>query len=261
MKIIFIRFNFFVAFFISLFSNTKAVSLHYQLKYLNYLLTARHRKGYGIHSPLLFELITQVVESRIPHPEYAYLSSLNKLLRRSFTHPKAKKLFNDDLSKKHGHLAFRLVRYLQPRVLFTLGPTSGMNIAYTAYACPDATHVYCSTLPEQEDRVVTTISAAIPEANIMAHNSTVLGKYSPGMGIISLTDNAEQNRASYTKLISLLTGDFIVLIKGIHRTRENESFWKEIKDSHTIKVSFDLFYTGLLINFAPLQKQDFTVYF
>ena len=57
--------------------------LKFTLKYINYILFSKHRKGHGIHSPFIFKLITQTFNTKnINH-------DLEKVIQ---THRKYKKL-------------------------------------------------------------------------------------------------------------------------------------------------------------------------
>ncbi|MBQ1970740.1 MAG: hypothetical protein II221_06045, partial [Paludibacteraceae bacterium] len=52
-------------------------------RYLKYLWKAKHRRGFGIHSPSLFYLITNVIEEDLQYYKYGLVEQVRAILKKS----------------------------------------------------------------------------------------------------------------------------------------------------------------------------------
>ena len=109
----------------------------YTLKYLQYYFTAQTK--HDIHSPFVFDFVTNVINKKSEVPEFAQIEKLRKeLLNNSaeinvtdfgtaFGGPKTYKrkissiTFHSAKSKRYGELLYRIVNYFKPQNLIELG--------------------------------------------------------------------------------------------------------------------------------------------
>ena len=76
-------------------------------QYWKHLNQSRHRKGHGVHSPFVFDLITNVVEENNPY--YCY-DNIESSLQEKKRHSDA----NNTLSPEYARLLFRLLYFWKP---------------------------------------------------------------------------------------------------------------------------------------------------
>ena len=102
-------------------------------KYWNLLLRLPHRRGYGIHSPYAFGLVTGVVYERTPF--YAYKELHDK--RDGAT-----------LREKDDRLMLRLSNFQQPATAFISESVSDVTRRYLAAGCKQCRWIDGATAPE-----------------------------------------------------------------------------------------------------------------
>lgn len=93
----------------------------------HYYKKSRYRKGYGVHSPFAFYLITRIFEEKYPYYAYAEIEELRARLKKAER--------RDCLPVKEAQLLFRLLNYVQPYALAEFGRSDGMTTRYIERAC------------------------------------------------------------------------------------------------------------------------------
>lgn len=110
----------------------------------------RYRKGFGVHSPFVFNLITKVIEEKCSYYSFYDIELLRKQLlfrEGEITYPdrqnKGKRktrsiseiVKRESIRPKHGALLFRLTNYFKSKNILQIGTTMGLSTLYlTSYA-------------------------------------------------------------------------------------------------------------------------------
>src|SRR5262249_7370362 len=130
-------------------------------KYFRYLLTASNGRGHGIHSPFVFEFVTQVLRDRAGYPAYGAVEALRESLLSDDSVLSVED-FGAGVSsartvrsiaasalkpRKFGQLFFRMARHYQPSSILELGTSLGITTSYLALGAPSASVVTCEGAP------------------------------------------------------------------------------------------------------------------
>ena len=127
----------------------------YIWKYIQYLFKSKHRRGFGIHSPYVYYLMTMVIENKHPYYRFSQVETLRKILKKS-----SKKLLiskdggdgqeevtlsslvgENTFSPSYDQLLFRLSKFFHPQNIVEFGSSIGISTIYLA--SPDSrTKVY-----------------------------------------------------------------------------------------------------------------------
>ncbi len=102
-------------------------------KYLRYRMAASNGKGHGVHSPFVYEFVTQVLNDNTVYPDYLPIERLRKKLlsdntpvpkedygagtafsRNDLSRSVAKICENSAKSPKYAQLLYRIVRFYRP---------------------------------------------------------------------------------------------------------------------------------------------------
>ena len=248
------------------------------LSRITYLRKARHRGGHGIHSPFLFHLITAVIENKQQFSEYKILKRLhtkalnllNPIPDLPFTKnrndsplsvSKPRKFYEKmELPRRYLEMIFRLIREFKPSALIHYGPTLGVNSGVMALA-NYSTPVYQSTNHPSCDLFTQKLlqDSAIHNFCFLPDSSTP--PVHPEFILISYPDDPERTRIILQKCLNGSGENDLILIKGIHQSKEMETIWQELISQIRVRVTLDLFEIGIALFRPGLQKEDFILRF
>ncbi len=245
---------------------------------MKYRISARHRKGFGIHSPFMFCLITKIFRNKQFYPEYELfeetygeLKSSEEVAASGESEPLSirKYLFRNELRLKYGKLLFRIIRYFQPDVIWFHGRTRGMNLLYMQQAmvyCP----MICSGAAIQNRTSIRQLlrsdDTKMDYSNDLNRILTTRIRIAQNPFIfINDPTSPEEIFSIISALCTMKIDKMVILVKAIHSSAAMEKTWASIRDLDWTKnnpfVTVDLYLIGLLIFDTRLQKQDYVVNF
>ena len=199
----------------------------------NWCRRFRHRRGYGVHSPSDFFLITSVMYERLPY--YAYDRLKMSSSTKSLPHYR----------EKVNRLLFRLVNYFRTDTLVEVGTGNGDAIRYMK----DARTSMTSVSIKGEDREETLHS--------LKKELEKLGKL----------DFLHIAFTPYYKEVFEVAFPYLheascVVVGDIYASEERKLWWKELTgNDERVRISFDLYDIGLLLFEEKRFKQNYIVNF
>ncbi|MBP5306985.1 MAG: class I SAM-dependent methyltransferase [Paludibacteraceae bacterium] len=249
------------------------------VSYCNYRLHARHRHGFGVHSPFAFRLITNVIENK--HPYYIYKeveSQRQKLLRDTTeihvtdfgTRPSGTRRLCDIVRKavkpaRQAQLIFRLALEQKPQTIVELGSSVGLTTAYLSKACHNGTLHTFEGSAQLIDVARSSLNACHVGANTLFHQGNI-DETLPE--VLWQTDNIDvafldanhtlqATRHYFDLLVKAASPDALFIIDDIHSSLDMRQAWEYIRQHRRVRVSFDLFSLGLAYLDPQLQKQHY----
>lgn len=259
----------------------------YQLRcFLNYYFFSRHKKGHGIHSPFVFNLINEVFNDHSQYKEYHIIEQLRKQLKKSqetistqiygSLSSNEQKLFKiADLVKKssvttrYGRLLFRLVRYFKPENIVELGTNIGISTLYLAKACPD-TKVYTIEASKEKCEVAKKNFELLSTNNVECICGTFEEKLPEILSKLSKIDfvfiDGNHTYESTMNYFSLLTkyihDNTIIVFDDIYWSKSMTRAWLEIQNNEKVRLSLDIYRMGIVFFTSRfLEKQHFIIRF
>jgi len=255
------------------------------LKYFQYYLSASNGKGHGIHSPFMFDFISNILNDDNEYPEYAKIESLRKNLLRDKT-----MLTIEDLgagspssasgkrsvgsiakraikSKKFGQLLYRLVKRCQPKSIIEIGTSLGVTTGYLALANPKSNLLTLEGSSEiagvaaENLRHLQIDNAGIVEGNFDYTLPAVLYQL-PTIDFAFIDGNhrREPTENYFNWLLAKSNSNSVFVFDDIHWSREMEQAWYNLSNDFTVRCSIDLFFMGIVLFRQELkEKQQFTI--
>lgn len=257
------------------------------LKYLHYWFTAKSGKGFGIHSPFVFDFITQVLNDKGRYQCYASLESYRKQLlqdssvievidlgagsrKGTLNMRKVSSIARNALKPaKYSRLLFRLANYFRCHFLLEVGTSLGVTTAYLAHSDHAAHVVTLEGVPG-----IARIARSYFSDSGLDHVELIEGNFDdtlPGavdrmpridFAYIDGNHRYEPTLRYFNGIFPHLHADSVVVFDDIHWSAEMEQVWEEIKNDNRITLTIDLFFIGIVFFKSDFKvKQHFTIRF
>src|SRR5689334_2494828 len=141
-------------------------SFQLAFKYANYFVTALNGKGHGIHSPFVFDFVTNVLNDGKKYDAYEKVEGIRTKSLRDKSRLKiedhgagssSSQLDQRSVSsiarhavkpKKYGQLLYRIVKYYRPKSVIELGTSLGITTCYLSLANRDSNVLTLEGAPE-----------------------------------------------------------------------------------------------------------------
>lgn len=210
----------------------------------------RHRKGHGIHSPFVFNLVNNVIEEKRHY--YCY-SDIKAHLKR-IDEPRLK-------IDKVSLLCFRIANYMKPASILELGSGNGITTLFLS-SYDSNCQCYCY------ESDINKIQIAKKLKKDFRRNITFLSKFeeiseipSPDCIFINLRNlnNEDQNKIS-NYVLNDSTANSIMII-GIRDNRQTLIFWEKIAQHADRTAKLDLFHNGIIFFNSQLSRYSYQISF
>jgi len=228
----------------------------------------RYRKGYGVHSPFTYNLITKVIEEKTPYYAFEDIENFRKeLLNRD--NPVKTLIAQETQSKNYGALLFRLVNFFKCRTILQTGGSTGLMSLYLAL--PSRKNCNCYVLEERTGLLGTIRNFA---ENYSLNNLHLIeGIYMESLYrlkqeiasfdfiFINAMGDSVKTREALQLIETFICPDTIMVIDNIRRDKAMKKLWKEIKNRPDVGPTIDLLSLGLVFFNTRLQKKHYKNYF
>lgn len=246
-------------------------------EYIKYLLKARGR--HGIHSPFVFKLAGQLMNSRSKPTEYKEISrmftdgcrSQRLIPQMDFGTGAGERTLGEIIKKtalprKYGLLLYRLAAYFRPTHILELGSGAGFSTMYLACGNDSARIVGMEGNPAlceiagEHLRGLGVGNVEILQGNFDALLPEALQQMER-LDFAFIDGNHRKTATlEYFKLLLDVSGDDTLLVfDDIHWSRGMADAWQAIAAHPRVTLTIDLFRMGLVFFRQGLSKQQLTI--
>ena len=256
------------------------------MSYSKYLINAKGK--HRIHSPFVYDLLTNVIENNGEYYAYQKLERLRQRLMNNHSiievtdfgagtnagrdlqsRPIKKRKISDIAGhslqpKKFAKLLFRLVNHFQPKHVLELGTSLGLTTLYQAIPIPHAQFFTLEGCPKTSDIAQENFN------NFNQENITIIIgnfdktlaqalKIMPQLDYVFFDGNHryEPTIRYCNQCMEHIHEGSIFIFDDIHWSKEMEQAWEEIKKDSRITITIDLFKIGIVFFRKGQAKQDF----
>jgi len=262
-------------------------SFQLALKYLNYQVTAANGKGHGIHSPFVFDFITNVLNDRTEYEDYNTVEKLRKKLLNDQTiltiedhgagssssgsreRSVSSIVRHAVKSKKYAQLLYRIVKYYHPHSVVELGTSLGITTSYLALARPGG-NVFTlegareiAAIATKNFETLEVKNARLIEGNFDYTLPSVLYHLtSVDLAFIDGNHRREPTENYFHWLLEKSNSNSIFIFDDIHWSKGMERAWEHIIAHPVVQCSIDLFFIGIIFFRQEFkEKQHFNIRF
>jgi len=256
-------------------------------KYFKYYLFALNGKGHGVHSPFVFDFIIHVLNDRKKYDCYPKIESLRKQLLQNDAiievedfgagsavihsrNRKIKDIAKTSLKKKkYARLLFRIAKYYQSRNIVELGTSFGTSTCYLASSNSDSKVMTFEGSHNIAEIALNNFKLAglnnvqLVEGSFDKTISATIDKIeSVDLLFIDGNHRKKATLAYFDIFLKKSTAESIFIFDDIHWSKEMEEAWKLIQQHHSVTLTIDLFFIGLVFFNKDFKvKQHFTIRF
>ena len=257
-------------------------------KYFQYWVNSSNSRGHGVHSPFVFDFITQVLKS--PSKDkilFKDIELLRKTLRQSreeltvvdlgagSVKGNASKRTVGSIAKnaakspKFGQLLYKMAVYYRMETILELGTSLGLTTRYLALANPVHGVISIEGSPEiaefarqlfiEESK--DNIELIVGDFSKKLENALVKMK---GRKMIFFDGNHQyQSTLDYfNQSLAYCGEDDIMIFDDIHWSEGMEKAWLEIKKNKEVSCTIDLFFVGVVFFRKEFkEKLEFSIRF
>ena len=254
------------------------------IRYLKYSLLSYHKRGHGIHSPFVFDLVSRVFHNKID-PDI--IRSIEKV-RKKMKDDRRSIVVNDlgsgsanfksnirkvsDIARyspvplKYGVLLSNLAIEFGDPLILEFGTSFGISAMYMAAATPDVRVKTIEGCQALSDIASATFSEAgvynidLITASFDEILPDIMGwKIKPGLVFIDGNHRKAPLLKYFNSLSEVSDNKIVIIIDDIYSSNEMEEAWKEIKQSARVSVTIDIFRMGIVFFRSGISHNNYII--
>ena len=255
-------------------------------RYIKYYFTSKTK--FKIHSPFVYDFITNVLEDNTAYKEYQISKLLYNNLSKndnvievadfgtgatSYPYSSSLKRISkmtqrSSIKPKYGELLFRLIKYYKPQTIIEVGTSLGISTTYLALANPLAkiTSIEgCSTTAakatENFDQLkLKNIEQIIGNADIFLSK---LCKKTDKLDFVFFDANHKKKPTIeyFEQCLEKSHNDTIFVFDDINWSQGMVQAWEYIKNHQNVRLTIDIFFLGIVFFKKELSKENFKIKF
>ncbi len=226
----------------------------------------RHRKGHGVHSPFVYNLITKVIEERSPYYVFREIENIRKeIIEKKDEYSRI--TVRDTQNQKYGALLFRLINFFQCKNVLQIGTSTGIMSLYLSSARSDCE---CVAVEDNDDignfasgiiRKLGLKNFRIEIGHLQDKTEELFNEYSSfDLFFINIPEHASCPEV-INKCLKRAKKEAIFVIEGINGSQKMRNTWKNLVLNPEITVSIDLYRFGIVFLRENIHKQHYKIYF
>jgi len=254
------------------------------VKYLKYIILSKHRKGFGIHSPFVFDLASRVFRNKIDPHIVCSIEKVRKKLKSDRRSIIVKDLGtgseklksnkrkvsdiarNSPVPKKYGILLSNMALEFGNPLIIEFGTSIGISTMYMASGCPDTTVYSIEGCPAISDIAIENFrEAGLKNITVLTGSfdemwsAAISSSNKPGLVFIDGNHRKEPVLKYFTEIAEISDSKTVIVIDDIYYSKEMEEAWNEIKHCEKVTLTIDIFRMGIVFFRSGISSNNYTI--
>jgi len=252
--------------------------------YLKYILFSSSRKGYGIHSPLIFDLVTRIFTDKANEVKAVRIEKIRKRLKADYRIIEVNDLgagsvkernnrvrVSDIVRKsavpgKFGILLSNLAREFGKNLIVEFGTSFGISTMYLASGTEDA-----QVITMEGSSAVAEIASCNFTESGFANIRLLTGSFeesldkilnmgtSPGLVFIDGNHRKGPVLDYFDKIAKIADPETVVIIDDINYSHGMAEAWHLIKKHDKVSITVDLYRMGIVLFRKGTVRQNYII--
>jgi len=256
----------------------------FRIKYLSYLIFSGHRKGYGIHSPFVFDLVSRIMRNKIDQDIVLKIENIRKNnisddriisvqdLGGGSSRMKGSIRRVSDIAaysavpRKYGRLLSNMASEFGKPDIIELGTSLGISTLYLATACPESTVYTIEGCPSTAEIAYENFQkAGIHNINLICGPFDDIipelcrKSVKPGLVFIDGNHRAEPTLKYFEQMVDISDRNTVIIIDDIHSSYEMEEAWTLIKKNEKVTLTLDIYRMGLVFLREGMNRYNYVI--
>lgn len=243
-------------------------------KFFRHQFNCRYKKGHGIHSPYLFDVVSRIIfnTGRVYCPDWV-LEEHRRMKKDPSSAGEEGRTISSfarqaSVSEKQGALLYRMVQWFKPEMMVELGTGMGISALYMASAAPG---IPLHSIEGNTERAA--LAAQLVSRCQLGPVSIHWGEMEvrleeimplvPGRFLAFVDGNHHfEPTVDYVRnLVGRAGEEAVIVMDDIYWSRDMYRAWREIISWPEVRVSVDLFHMGILLLRKDLNKREIKIKF
>lgn len=254
------------------------------VRYLKYIFLSGHRKGHGIHSPFVYELVGKVFRNK---PEQEVVRSIEKVRKRlkadhrtisirdlgsgaDIRKGRSRKVSEiaafSAVPAKYGKLLANMAAEFGDPMIVEFGTSLGISAMYlaatareipiyTMEGCPESAAIAARNFEEAGLKNIKLLTGPFED---LLPSVTGTG-ISPGLIFIDGNHRKKPVLEYFDRMAEVSDNKTVIIIDDIYNSREMEEAWNEIKLRKRVSVTVDVFRMGIVFFREGIPRNDYII--
>ena len=247
-------------------------------KYFLHSITARNTKGYGVHSPYLFQLVRFVIYDKSQYYVFPQIEKLreslsvdNRMLQvKDFGTGKNRGRKVSEITAhslkptKYAQLLFKIILFCKAKQVLELGTSLGLTTSYLASSSSD---IRCVTLEGSEEIAAVAKenfeklhikNIEVETGNIDTTLPVILNSFEK-LDFVFIDANHRLPAAFdyFEQCVNKIHEKSVIVIDDIYWSTDMEEAWSRIKNHPKVTSTIDLFHIGIVFFNTDLNKNHY----
>lgn len=252
--------------------------IRFLYKYILHFFSARNTRGYGVHSPFLYQFTQAAIYDKNAYYIFPKIEAIRSALKRDHSmldirdfgtgkdkRRKVSEIASNSLkSFKYGQMLYKVAFFCKSREILELGTSFGLT---TAYLASSSSEIHCVSL-EGSDEISAVASRNFKKLQlkniqiVIGNIDLTLPEVLKDIKRLDLVFIDANHRYSavcsyFEHCLSKIHNETIMIIDDIYWSAEMEKAWKKIKNHPQVTATYDLFQLGIVFFRSDLHKKHY----